>query len=104
MRAMTPETLQKILEDAPGLTKIGGGKGDKTEPGWAVEAEHRATLYLAFEGASTQVAEVAKITPRASHLRVETKDRTIHLFPVELVQSISVRPPRDAGTPSRTGF
>lgn len=104
MRAMTPETLHKILDDAPGLTKVGGGKGDKTEPGWTVESEHRATLYLAFEGASTQVNEVVKIVPRATHLRVETKDRTVHLFPIELVQAFAVRPPRDLANPSRTGF
>lgn len=103
MRAMTPDSLQKILDDAPGLTKVGGGK-DKAEPGWTVEPEHRATLYLAFEGASSQLTEVAKITPRATHLRVETRDRTVHLFPIELLQSVSVRPPRDATMPSRTGF
>jgi hypothetical protein len=104
MRAMTHETLHSILSEAPGLTSVGGGKGDKTEPGWTVETEHRATLYLAFEGASTQVAEVAKITPKATHLRIETRDRTVHFCPIELVQAFSVRPPRDVSNPSRTGF
>jgi hypothetical protein len=104
MRAMTPETLSKILEDAPGVSRAAAAKGDKSDPGWTFEAEHRATLYLASEGVSTQVSEVAKIVPRASHLRVETRDRTVHLFPIELLQVVAVRPPRDPGAGNKTGF
>jgi hypothetical protein len=104
MRAMTHETLSKILSDAPGVTRGTAAKGDTSDPGWTFEAEHRATLYLACEGVSTQVGEVAKILPRPTHLRVETRDRTVHLFPLELLQTITVRPPRDAGGTSKTGF
>ena len=104
MRPMTHETLSKILEDAPGVSRAAAAKGDKSDPGWTIEAEHRATLYLGSESVSTQVTEVARIVPRASHLRVETRDRTVHLFPLELLQVVAVRPPRDPVAGNKTGF
>ena len=93
---MTREILEMILKQAPGFS---GGK-----EGWSVEAEHRATLYLAFGQASSTLAEIGKISLEKEFVRAELRDRTVHFLRYEDVAGVASRPPRDAAGASRTGF
>jgi hypothetical protein len=105
MRAMTRETLEAILSDAPGASAPKPDKkGDKSdERVYTIGEEHRASLYLSLGDAGTVVGEVVKITLGAV-VKVEQKDRTIVYVEYASVQGFSVRPPRSAGQTPRTGF
>jgi hypothetical protein len=121
MRAMTRDTLETILSEAPGC-KLEGGKaeasakpeknGDKKsarppaaseERSYAFGEEHRVSLYLSLGESGTVVNEVARAT-LGTILRVEQKDRTVLFVEYAAVQGLSVRPPRNAGEASKTGF
>lgn len=122
MRAMTRDTLETILAEAPGCkaengktegsTKVekNGDKKSSARPPAASEErthtfgeEHRVSLYLSLGETGTVVSEIARLTLGAV-LRVEQKDRTVLFVEYAAVHGLSVRPPRTAGEAPRTGF
>jgi hypothetical protein len=121
MRAMTRDTLETILSEAPG-SKADNAKaegtakaeknGDKksARPPAATEErtyvfgeEHRVSLYLSLGETGTVVSEVTRLTLGAV-LRVEQKDRTVLFVEYAAVHGLSVRPPRSSGESAKTGF
>jgi hypothetical protein len=125
MRAMTRDTLETILAEAPGASaadaKTDGPKAEKAEKNgdkksarppaagsgderaYTFSEEHRVSLYLSLGDTGTVVSEVARVSLGAV-LRIEQKDRTVMFVDYAAVQGLSVRPPRNTGETARTGF
>jgi len=105
MRAMTRDTLETILADAPGAsTPKPDKKADKSDDRtFTFTEEHRASLYLSLGDSGTVVNEVVRVTLGAV-VKIEQKDRTVVYVEYASVQGMSVRPPRTAGESPRTGF
>lgn len=114
VRAMTRDTLETILAEAPGATTPKAEKkADKTsarppavgadERAFTFGEEHRVSLYLSLGDAGTVVNEVVRVALGAV-LRIEQKDRTVLFVEYAAVQGLSVRPPRTVGEAPRTGF
>ncbi len=129
MRAMTRDTLETILAEAPGAkadapnakgeskteaAKSAEKNGDKKsarppaassseERAFTFAEEHRVSLYLSLGDSGTVVNEVVRVSLGAV-LRIEQKDRTLLYVEYAAVQGMSVRPPRSTGEAPRTGF
>jgi hypothetical protein len=120
MRAMTRDTLETILAEAPGAkteapTAKGETKADKKsarppaasgsseERVYTFAEEHRVSLYLSLGESGTAVNEVTRVTLGAV-LRIEQKDRTVIFVDYSAVNGLSVKPPRTVGEAARTGF
>jgi hypothetical protein len=122
MRAMTRDTLETILSEAPG-SKVENAKtegatakaeknGDKKsarppaaseERTYGFGEEHRVSLYLSLGETGTVVSEVTRVT-LGTVLRVEQKDRTVLFVEYGAVHGLSIRPPRNTGEATKTGF
>lgn len=128
MRAMTRDTLETILAEAPGAKaesakaesakadspatkaeKNGDKKsarppaGGSDERAYGFAEEHRVSLYLSLGDTGTIVSEVVRVS-LGTVLRIEQKDRTVLFVDYAAVQGLSVRPPRTTGETARTGF
>lgn len=94
---MQKETLVAILQSAPSATRDGAA--------FVFDPEHRATLYLARPGQTTTLSDLVRVEILSGFVRAEARDRTVHFVVLEELAGLSVRPPREAGTPTaRTGF
>lgn len=93
---MQKETLVAVLESAPNVKRDGSA--------FVFDPEHRATLYLARPGHTTSLADLVRVEMGAGYVRAEAKDRTVHFVVTDEIAGLSVRPPRDAAAPARTGF
>ena len=92
---MTRETLESILEKAPGVSRKDGTFG--------IAAEHRAALYLVAQGHTSLVQDVVSIRIDGDIVQIDTRDHTLHYLPLALIQGFSIRPPRETSS-GRTGF
>lgn len=93
-RPMERTLLQQILQSAPGV--------QKTDGGFLIADEHRASIYLGQGGQATLLADLVRVTLHPEYLEAEAKDRTLHFVRYEPVIGLSLRRPR-ADVP-RTGF
>lgn len=93
MPAMDRTLLQQILESA------GAKKSDK---GYLLADEHRASIYLDRGGQATTLTEIVRVALHDSHVEAEAKDRTLHFVVYEPILGLSVRRPRE--DVPRTGF
>ncbi len=93
MPAMDRTLLQRILESA------GAKKSDK---GFLLADEHRASIYLGRGGQATMLADLVRIDLHEDHVGAEAKDRTLHFVLYEPILGVSVRRPRE--DVPRTGF
>lgn len=94
IRAMDRTLLTQILGSTPGV--------QKTDRGYIVADEHRASIYLGRSGQATILADLVRIALHEGYLEAEAKDRTLHYVLYEPVMGVAIRRPReDVG---RTGF
>lgn len=87
--------LASILEKSPGL--------QKSDTGFLVADEHRASIYLGGNGPTTSLTDLVRVQLHETHVEAEAKDRTLHFVVYEPIFGVSVRRPRE-GEAGRTGF
>ena len=93
---MQKETLVAILEAAPSAKREGDA--------FVFDPEHRATLYLARPGQTTSLTDLVRVQLLPGFVRADAKDRTVHFVVIDELAGLSIRPPRESGGTSRTGF
>lgn len=94
MRAMDRELLDTILKGIPSL--------EKSDAGYTTAGEHRVSIYLGGDGATTVLSDLVRLQLHHTHLEAEAKDRTIHYCLYGSILSVSIRRPREDAP--RTGF
>jgi hypothetical protein len=94
IRAMDRSLLEKIIQSSPGTKK--------TDAGYIVADEHRASIYLGQGGSATVLADIVRLALKDAYIEAEARDRTLHYVPYEPVLVVSLRRPRE--DVPRTGF
>lgn len=101
---MDRKLLQMILDETAGVNAEPAAKGDSSSKSYALEEEHRASLYLGGANTTTVLADIVRLSLRPEYIEAEAKDRTLHCVLYEPVFGLSVRRPRTEKDGPRTGF
>jgi len=87
--------LETILDATNGIDR---GEGSTFE----IEEEHRGSLYIGGENATTVLNDLVRITLHDAYVEAEAKNRTLHCVVYGPIFGLAVKRPRDDGP--RTGF